>query len=246
MLEDGTEVEHRAFGSYRYAFNLYKNRYDVFIFMVDHCVIRRDNWIDDAVKLLYIHEKVGFLGSQIFNGHKKYPHPSHVRTPCIIVKSSVLTNINWEFNSDHDGELQFADMITNHGFIGLQIGNKINFAYDSKGNPPPPNTIPTSGNIDHVTHFLENTYFPEKHLLDKFEKDELDLLNNIYYSNISELGNPKFYLNSIHVGTQHLFIDIEPFDKLIYYPSLPLCYKYFPNSVNNIGNNIFVLNTDLL
>lgn len=243
ILPDNTEVEHRANGSFRYIYNIYKNNYDMFIFMVDHCVIRRDNWIKDAVTLLYSHEKIGFIGSQIFNGHKRYPHPSHVRTICYIVKSSALSTVNWEFNSDSDGELKFGDMIVDQGYIGLQIGNKLNFAYDSKGDPPPPNTIPTAGNLHHVTHYLENKYFPDKHLLKKHEVNEFKLLEYIYNNNRENIQNYEFYMQSphAHIGMQHMFIDIEPFDKLIYYPSLPLCYKYFPERVNNIGNNIYVL-----
>jgi hypothetical protein len=243
ILEDNTEIPHRAFGSYKYVFNLYKDNYDMFIFMVDHCVIRRDNWINDAVRLLFFHKKIAFLGSQIFNGHKKYPHPTHVRTPCIIVKTDVLVNMDWQFNSDHEGEMNFGDMIANQGYIGIQIGNKLNYAYDSKGDPPPPNSIPTSGNIDHITHYLEKKYFNEKKLYYKYSQDEFNTLLEIYNNNINNILDSKFYINSIHshINIQHDFIDIEPFDKLIYHTSLNNCYTYLSDYVKHIGNNIFIL-----
>ena len=239
IFENGEELPHRAFGSYKYCFDMYKDKYDYFIFMVDHCVIRRNNWILDAINLFNEDHRIGFLASQIFNGNKRYPHPSHSRTPCLIARTSALKSFIWIFNSDHDGEMEFADNFVRAGYIGLQIGNKMNYAYDSLGDPVPEGAIPTAGNFNHITHILEKAFFPDKKLLRPFNPDEYSLLED-YYNDIS--GNlEKYYLKSPceHIGIQNAFIDIEPFNALIYYPSLFLCQRYFPERVEDKGNSIF-------
>jgi hypothetical protein len=243
MFADGTEVPHKAYGSYRYAFNIYKTEYDIFFFMSDQCVIRRDFFVKDAVNMLQLHEKIGFVSPCIFNGHKRYPHPSHAVASCIIVKSEALKGIDWKFEDDHDGEMRMADYLVGNGYVGLQIGNKLNFAYISTGNPPPIGAKPH--HFDHILHIIEKGIFPEKKLLYKFDESEYDILEKIYLKAISD-GEclSKYTVTSpwTHIGEQNIFIDIECFDSLIYYPALELCKGYFGiNSIKDYGNNIFCL-----
>jgi hypothetical protein len=245
IFPSGEEVPYRAFGSYKYCFDLYKDKYDCFIFMVDHCVIRRHSWILDAVTLLNAHPNIGFLASQIFNGHKRYPHPSHSRTPCLIAKTVALASFSWTISSDHDGEMAFADNFVRAGYIGLQIGNKLNFAYDSLGDPIPEGAIPTAGNLGHITHILERRFFPEKKLLAPFTPDEYDALERVYEDTSGNLSQYNLHSTWEHIGVQNAFIDLEPFHALIYEPSLPLCLEYFPERVRDRGNSIFTLKVEM-
>ena len=110
--EKGEDIPLRAFGAYRFAFNLYKEKYDLFLFISDDVIIKRDNRIKDIVDILYIHEKVGFGASQIFNGGKNYPHESHIRAPFWFAKTESISKINREFDSDHDGEMKIGKQLS--------------------------------------------------------------------------------------------------------------------------------------
>jgi len=155
---------------------------------------------------------IGFGASQIFNGHKRYPHESHIRAPFWFAKSEVLKKIDWQFDDDHDGEMKIGDQCTAAGYVGVQVGNKINLGYDA--------TEPY-----HITQLLELKYNPELHPSGKYQ--DLD----IFYYYLTRLPKESILEEDIispypHIGKQNTFIDIEPFNNLIYYPSLPLAKKY--------------------
>jgi hypothetical protein len=211
---NGEDIPHRAFGAYRHYYYKYQNDYDYFVFISDDVVFRSDNWLKRIVDTLNLHEKIGFGASQIFNGHKKYPHESHLRAPFWFAKSEVLKKIDWQFDSDHDGEMKIGDQCTSVGYVGVQVGNKINLAYDS--------TEP-----NHITQILENTYYPGLNPFGKHSVNVPDLFEDyIELLNSADLIDEKIVSPYPHIGEQNAIIDIEPFHGLIYFPSLENANKY--------------------
>jgi len=211
-IVNGRDIPHRAFGAYRHYFYKYQDDYDYFVFISDDVILKRDNWLKDIVDTLDSHPMIGFGASQIFNGHKRYPHESHIRAPFWFAKSEVLKKIDWQFEDDHDGEMKIGDQCTAAGYVGVQVGNKINLGYDA--------TEPY-----HITQLLELKYNPELHPSGKYQN--LD----IFYYYLTRLPKESILEEDIispypHIGKQNTFIDIEPFNNLIYYPSLPLAKKY--------------------
>lgn len=227
--KNGNDIPHKAFGAYRYYYNKYKDIYDIFIFISDDVVIKRDEWIFDIVKLLNMDEKLGFGSSQIFNGDKKYPHESHIRAPFWFAKKNALSSIKWDFNNDHDGEMKIANQLTSAGYFGVQIGNKIDFAFDS-----------TEKN--HITQIIEKKYFNEKSPYLKYKESEFNYFYNKYITlSNNEIENEFIISPYEHINRQNVFIDIEPFNLLIYRESLDIAKKRLP--VVDIGYNINLLGT---
>ena len=226
-IVDGNDIPHGAFGAYRHYFNLHQNDYEYFIFISDDVILKREYWLKEIMKTLNIHDKIGFGASQIFNGHKKYPHESHIRAPFWFAKAKVLKEIKWEFNDDHDGEMKIGDQCTSAGYIGVQVGNKIDLGYDA--------TEPS-----HITQLLEQKYYPELHPFGKYNCDSPDF----FYHHMNKLDKQTI-LNEIiispysHIGQQNVLIDIEPFHNLIYYPSLSIAKKY--SLVKELPYNINIL-----
>ena len=212
-IVNGEDIPHRAFGAYRHFFYKYEYQYDYFVFISDDVVLKRDNWLKDIIDTLEIHPKIGFGASQIFNGHKRYPHESHIRAPFWFAKAEVLRKIVWNFTDDHDGEMKIGDQCTKAGYVGVQVGNKINLGYDS--------TEPY-----HITQLLEQKYYPE---LSPYKKHvtNLDREFEQYFEKLDgkELLEEVIHSPYPHIGDQNTFIDIEPFNNLIYYPSLPLAKR---------------------
>lgn len=216
--KNGNDIPHRAFGAYRYYFNSFKDFYDLFVFISDDVVLKRDNWLKDIVYGLSIHEMCGFGASQIFNGGKKYPHESHIRAPFWFAKSEALKKTKWEFNHDHEGEMRIGDQLTNAGYFGIQIGNKLDLGFDS--------TEP-----NHITQILEKQFFPKLTPFGKYEKlGQLEELYNQLDKNI-KITSPY-----PHIRNQKVFVDLEPFNGLIYKPSLDIAKKYV--KIKDIGFNI--------
>lgn len=195
-IVNGEDIPHRAFGAYRHYFNKYKDQYDYFIFISDDVVLKRNNWVKSIIDSLNRHEKIGFGSSQIFNGSIGYPHSSHLRAPFWFAKTEVLKKINWEFDNDHDGEMKIGNQCTQAGYVGIQVGNKVNLAYDVFE----PN---------HITQILEKQYFPESWPYgvhdDFFRLDEVSKKEQV----ISPYP---------HIGIQSIE-SIQPYDMLIFEPS---------------------------
>jgi len=216
---NGVDTPHRAFGGYRFAYQRFKGIYDIFIFVSDDVILKTDNWLLKIVTILNKHEKLGFGASQIFNGGRGYPHESHIRSPFWFAKTNALNQISWEFHDDHDGEMKIADQLTSAGFFGVQAGNKINFAYDVMEH-------------NHITQLMELKYshhtFPYgKHLTDIFDYSDESIYSEFIYSPFN------------HIGRQNLGIDLEPFDGLIYLPSVYIAKKYLSVYYNEY--NTFIL-----
>lgn len=224
---DWGELPYQAFGAYRYYFNKYKDNYEYFIFISDDVLLRRNDWLKDVIDGLNQHSMLGFGGSQIFNGHKAYPHETHIRSPFWFAKTECLSKIDWQFESDHHGEMLIGEQLTKTGYFGIQIGNKINLAYDSYEK-------------DHITQLLENKYFPSKNLIEPFISEEYNFFKDLY-DNLSENTIKEYYIKSPwdHIPTQNVFIDIEPFHNLIYLSSLETAKKYM--NVKNLGNGVYTI-----
>jgi len=214
-IVNGRDIPHRAFGAYRHYFYKYQNDYEYFVFISDDVILKREYWLREIVKTLDIHDKIGFGASQIFNGHKRYPHESHIRAPFWFAKAEVLKQIEWEFTDDHDGEMKIGDQCTAAGYVGVQVGNKIDLGYDA--------TEPY-----HITQLLEQRFYPELHPFGKYHCDSPDIFTYL----LTRLPKERILEEVIvspypHIGEQNVFIDIEPFHNLIYYPSLSIAKKYF-------------------
>lgn len=223
----GNDIPHKAFGAYRHYFYEHQNDYDFFVFVSDDVVIKRDNWLKDIVSMMDRHPLIGFGASQIFNGHKKYPHESHLRAPFWFAKAEVLKKIKWEFDNDHDGEMKIGDQCVSVGYVGVQVGNKVNLAYDA--------TEP-----HHITQILEKKYFLNSHPFKKHTEEMYKKIENYFYSlDEKKILEEKILSPYYHIGEQNVFIDIEPFDGLIYYPSLDIANKY--NLVRRLKHGINLL-----
>jgi hypothetical protein len=252
ILDDQTEIPNRGYGSYKYVFEKYKENYDIFVFMQETTVIRRNNWIKDAVDILNFSDDIGFCASQIFNGNDlnnfstKYPHETHMRAPGpLFIKSKYLKQINWNFNSDHEGEMVTADLLVEQtGCIGIQIGNKINFAYDTLGTPPliGIERAISRSNYNHITQILENIYFPDKKGIDNFNKDEFFYFENLY-NNLKKEERDILTIESpfAHISILNVFNDIQPFNNLIYGKSVSKAIEKFNKNIINY-ENCFILN----
>lgn len=221
-IVDGVDIPHRAFGAYRYSFNLYKNNYDYFIFISDDVVLKRDSWLLDIINVLNKHEKLGFGASQIFHGGKGFPEESHIRAPFWFAKTEALNKTVWEFDHDHTGEMRIGDQITQAGYFGVQVGNKLTLGFDSTEK-------------DHITQLLEKKYFPQKSEMGKYDLHQYDYFLN----NIDEIKSDYIVSPYNHIGKQNVLIDIEPFDGLIYNPSLEIAKKCV--DIIDIGHNTYII-----
>lgn len=227
-IKNNIDIPNKAFGAYRYYFNKYKDSYDYFIFISDDVILKRDNWLLDIITNIEKDDFLGFGASQIFNGCKKYPHNSHLRAPFWFAKKYALEKINWEFNSDHDGEMKIADQFVKAGFFGIQVGNKIDLGFDAMEK-------------DHITQLLELKFFTKKSPNIKYNKDELNYFFKTFLSkNEIEIKNSLIVSPYNHINEQNVFIDLEPFDLLIYDKSIINIKN--KKLINNIGYNINILN----
>jgi len=199
---NGFDVPHKAFGAYKFFFEKYKDQYDYFIFISDDVIIKRDNWLLDIINSLNLDDKIGFGASQIFNGGTKYPHESHIRAPFWFAKTKALKETIWNFESDHDGEMKIGDQISNAGYLGIQVGNKISLGFD---------VLETN----HITQLLEQKYFPNKFPNGKYSLNEQD-----YFSENENYLIDDFILSPYyHIGQQNIIKDLQPFDLLLYLPN---------------------------
>ena len=128
-----------------------------------------------------------------------------------------MNSIDWVFESDHDGEMKIGDQLTNSGFFGVQVGNKINLAYDAT-------------ELNHITQILEKKYFIEHFPNNKHEPTDYDFFLKIHDDYIISPYN--------HIGTQSVLFDLEPFDNLIYLPSLEIAKKYL--KIKKIHNSYVI------
>ncbi len=227
-INNGHELPHRAFGAYREYWKRYQNEYDIFGFISDDVVIKTDYWVGHAVGLLDKYEKLGWVSTQIFNGSAgQYPHPSHCRAPAWFAKSKALRDLQWDFDSDHDGEMRIADQFLSAGYFGAQVGNKIDIAYDSLENGG-------AFEGDHVSSILEKTL--GGNLKQKWNPG---IIKNINESLLYRLhkGEDDLKITSPfgHIGERKVVSQLQPFNGLVFDKSLELaqgCYNSFNFGIN--------------
>lgn len=248
ILENGQEVPHRGTGSYKYVYNLYKNEYSIFGFLFEHTSFRRQHWLKDALTVLNFHDKIGFCASQIFNGNElcdelrtKYPHITHIRSPGpIFIKTEYLNKIDWNMKNDHDGEMILGKELCEKGnCVGIQIGNKINFAFDTLGFPPliGDERAENRSNYNHITHLLEQAHFNSKKGIDFYKEDEYYFFENKFkISTDAEKINEVIIHPAQHLGKLNVFYDIQPFNNLIYGESVGLALTLFDKKLVRYGN----------
>ena len=181
----------------------------------------------DIFNSLNQNEKIGFGATQIFNGGKAYPHESHLRAPIWFAKSECLKLAKWEFNSDHDGEMKIGFQLAATGYIGIQVGNKIDLAYDSL-------------EANHITQLIEKKFFKDKNLLNHFENNEL----NFFSKNLNNFNIKNEFIISPynHIGKQNIFKDIEMFDNLIFLPTLEIAKKQL--KLKEVVKNTFIIDNE--
>ena len=251
----GTEVPHRAFGAYRFAFRRFHAQYSRFCFVADHVYFRRAGWLASLETLLASHARIGFVASQVFNGHDagplstRYPHESHVRAPGpILIRAEALRQIDWSFESDHEGEMSLGAKLVAAGWVGAQAGDKLSVGYDTLGNPPlmPFREASRRSNYRHIAQLLEWQYFPEKKGTARFEASEFDF----FEARFSRVLNKSFDAMHAeatvtspfrHIGVMRVFYDLQPFHGLLYGPSLEVARKAMPDRVRFLGGNAYCL-----
>ena len=236
---DGSDVPNLAFGAYRHFFYKYRDDYEYFVFLSDDVILKRDGWLKSIVDVLDTHDKIGFGASQILHGkygNKKYPHPPHLKAPFWFAKTECLNKIDWQFDNTWDGELKIGNQCATTGYIGVQVGNKINLGYDS-----------CEANIateisTHVTQMLEQTYYPHLFPYGKHDVSNPDLFVK-YLDNLEseEVLRQNLSVPDSYIGTQNAILDVEPFHGLIYYPSLESAKKHslvteFPQNINILSS----------
>ena len=205
----GGELPHKAFGAYREYWSRYQDKYDYFAFVSDDVVVKSDYWLSNAVRMLSSYDKLGFVGTQIFNGLlKQYPHLSHCRAPIWFGKSSAIKDIDWKFNSDHEGEMNLAEQFLAAGYFGAQVGNKIDTAYDAIDNQG-------HGDGDHISSLMEKKFGHE--LSAKYTWQEKLKLNSLLIDCLKE-GKDKGSVTSSHkhIGERKIISQLQPFNGLIY------------------------------
>lgn len=210
ILESG-EIQHRAFGAYRYYFQRNFTKYDIFAFVSDDVYLRRDGWIKNAVEMFEKFPKLGIISPMLHN------NPPHTRAPIWFGRTECLIKMNWGFADDHDAEMTNADRCINAGYFVAQIGHKIDFAYDPEwfgdANPrvcgaPQPN------------QWIEKIWFGEDHFNKKFTKAEILSLDK--YLDCLKNGKTEEDITDIRIrerlDTQHwnICFEIQPYHGLLY------------------------------
>jgi hypothetical protein len=204
ITENKGNLPNRAFGAYRHYGQKYMGDYKYLAFVSDDVIFKRNSWLRQARAMLRQHELLGFVGTQIFNGGAKYPHPSHMRAPIWFTKTEALAKISWQFSSDHDGEMRIADQFVAAGYFGCQIGNKFNFAYDALQS-------------NHISQLAErmHLFYVDEHYV--YTNDEIECYNETRQDDLDQgIEGPIIESPFDHIGKRFFNSHFEPFDGLIY------------------------------
>ena len=123
--------------------------------------------------------------------------------------------------------MRIGNQLTEAGFFGIQVGNKIDLGFDSCEH-------------EHITQILEKSFF-NKNPFGKYENEELDFFEKQYaLLTEDEIKNKFIFSPYTHIGKQNVFIDIEPFDGLLFKPSIGIARNFV--DVINMGNEIYKIN----
>lgn len=219
---NGTELPHKAFGAYRYFGLKYSDKYEYLAFISDDVLFQTECWLKDAVEMLSRFDKLGAVGTQIFNGnHNEYPHPSHVRAPIWFAKTSVLKKLKWDFYSDHDGEMELAPTLIRAGYFAAQVGNKIDVAYDAL-------EAGQFGVGDHISSILAKKF--------SWEPSKRNEINEYLIQKLLNNDDTEFVTSPYnHIGRRNVVSQIQPFNGLVIDTGLGLadgCYNSFGFNIN--------------
>lgn len=215
-LIDGKDIPNRAFGAYRHFFNKYSSKYDYFVFVSDDVIIRRNNWMLDLLAPYELSPKLGWTATQIFSQESKC-FPNHLRAPIWTARTSALIQVDWKFQSDHEGEQLIADQFLAAGFFGLQCGNLFDLAYDSIENGG-------LGRGDGIVSKFEMKFFPLKFLKRGFSEKEILKWEKRIWKGINSSSIEKFSATSphSHIGQKNYVHELEGLNGQVYRPSLEL------------------------
>jgi len=242
----GSEVPARGFGAYRHAFELYGANYDIFCFVMDQTSVRRVNWLKAVVDSIAAHDALGFAAAHIFNGNDLgvdstgYPHESHCRAPGpIAARTAILKKLDWHagFTDDHGGEMWFCKALAATGTVGVQVGNKLNLAYDNVGVPPLAPGATSRTNYHHITELLETKYFPALRGTLPFNATNVNFFERLWTdASPAERKAETVPSPHRHLGTLSVFKDLQPFNSLVYGPTLAAARAAFGDLVVTLGN----------
>lgn len=223
-ISNGKELEHRAFGAYRHFGIKYCNKYDYLAFISDDVLFQTQGWLLEAVQMLSKYDKLGFVGTQIFNAmNSEYPHETHCRAPIWFAKTEAIKKLDWNFDSDHEGEMNLCQTFLKAGYFGAQVGNKIDVAYDALEN---------GGYYvgDHISSILS------KHL--KFKPSDREQINaNLMQKLINNDDSDYVISPHQHIGRRNVISQLQPFNALVVDTGIELA----GNSAKNINYGIHIL-----
>lgn len=229
---EGKDIPHRAFGAYRYFFNKYRDQYRYFGFVSDDVIVRSKNWLKRCIEPLARHERLGWTATQIYSGKYSQCFPDHFRAPIWFAKSEALSQIKWEFDSDHHGEIVTANQFLDANYFGIQVGHKFDIAYDSL-------EAGDCGLGDGIISCFEKKFFPKKRLELPFSEDELNKFKTELWDSIKQNKIEKWYAISPydHIQEKNFITELQGLDGQVYVPALNLakqCLPIYENKQLNI------------
>lgn len=203
------------FHVYKDIFEMHKEDYDMFCFVTEDVVIRKAGWLKKITDMLSGFRGLGFVSTQVFNGcNNQYPPRSHIRLPVWAAITEALDNIDWEFGSNIDPEMELADRFVEAGFYGAQVGNKINVAFDALTN----HGFYTG---DHVTALMSKLLGCG--LDNPFTDQKTKEIHSFLVGKLKSRSDSLFVQSPFdHIGKRHVISQLQPFHGLIYDKSLPL------------------------
>lgn len=215
------EIPHKAFGAYRHYFLKHFSKYDAFAFISDDVYLRRDNWLTDVVEMFDKYPKLGMISPMLHN------HPPHARAPIWFGRTECLKRVNWNFNSDHEGEMTMADRVVNTGYFVAQIGHKVDFAYDPFWDG---NANPRVVGSPQPNQWIEKIWYGDKHFDEKYTDIEIGNLGKYIVKLMNEDGTDEEITDSrispnLNNQRWNVCLEIQPYHGLIYNKSLHIVIK---------------------
>ena len=133
-------------------------------------------------------------------------------------KSRALKEIDWRFNSDHEGEMNLGEQFLTAGYFGAQVGNKIDTAYDALDNQG-------HGDGDHVSSLMEKLF--RNNLKEKFTQKDKDDLNDTLISNLM-IRDDSMVIRSLHahIGERKIISQLQPFNGLVFDKSIQIATSH--------------------
>ena len=128
---------------------------------------------------------------------------------------------------------------------GCAGGQQAQFGFRLAGQPSIASTSTGSAplNYQHNSHLLEASYFPSKQGLAPYHGNETTFFEQLFArSDATARKAQKIRSPFRHIGVQNVFYDLQPFNDLLYAPSLELAQKYLgERSLQHVDGNIYVI-----